>query len=124
MIKNYFKIAFRNLARNKTYSLINILGLTLGIISCLTIYLVTSFELGFDKFHPGRKEIYRLGSEVQLPSGEKEKLAMGPDPATPAIRKGLTGIEKHTAFHVVYPSVSGSTRNNIEKFYRPGQGRD
>ena len=51
MIKNYFKTALRNLLRNKTYAMINITGLAVGIASCLLIFLVIQFETSFDTFH-------------------------------------------------------------------------
>ena len=44
MIKNYFKTAFRNLQRNKSYAAINMLGLAIGIAACLLIFLVVRFE--------------------------------------------------------------------------------
>ena len=62
MIKNYFKTAFRNLKRNKSYAFINILGLTIGIAASLLIFLVIQFETSFDNFHPQKNNIYRVGS--------------------------------------------------------------
>ena len=50
MFKNYFKTAFRNLAKNKIFSLINVSGLSIGISSALVIYLIVSYDLSFDKF--------------------------------------------------------------------------
>jgi predicted permease len=63
MFKNYFKIAFRNLRRNKTYAALNILGLTVGIAACLLLFVIVRFERSFDNFHSNIKNIYRLGSE-------------------------------------------------------------
>ncbi len=60
MLKNYFKIAWRNLKRYKSYSLINILGLALGIASCLIIFLVVKNELGYDGFHKKANRVYRV----------------------------------------------------------------
>ncbi|MEO6491180.1 MAG: ABC transporter permease [Ferruginibacter sp.] len=62
MLKNYFKTAFRNLQRNKSYTIINILGLTIGIAASLLIFLVVQFQSSFDDFHPGKNSIYRVGS--------------------------------------------------------------
>src|ERR1700722_12919392 len=64
MIKNYFKIAWRNIVRHKAYSAINIAGLTVGIAACLLIFVVVRFELRFDTFQPGYKSIYRITSQV------------------------------------------------------------
>jgi ABC-type antimicrobial peptide transport system permease subunit len=60
MIKNYFKTAWRNLSRYKAYSIINVLGLTLGIASCLVIFLVVQYELSYDKFNSKAGRIYRV----------------------------------------------------------------
>jgi len=62
MIKNYFKTAWRNLWKNKTYSFINITGLAVGMAACILILLFVFYERGFDNFH--KKNIYRL-NEVQ-----------------------------------------------------------
>ncbi|HZZ74769.1 MAG TPA: ABC transporter permease [Puia sp.] len=69
MFKNYFKTAFRNLKRNKSYALINTLGLTVGIASCLLLFLVIRFESSFDNFHPKKKSIYRVCTEFHGPEG-------------------------------------------------------
>ncbi|SJZ91337.1 ABC transporter permease [Sediminibacterium ginsengisoli] len=60
MLKNYFVTAFRNLARNKSFLLINVAGLTIGIASCLLIFLVIRFELSFDDYHAKKDRIYRV----------------------------------------------------------------
>jgi putative ABC transport system permease protein len=62
MIKNYFKIAFRNLWKHKGFSAINILGLAIGIAACLVIMLFVTYERSFDSMHS--KNIVRL-NEVQ-----------------------------------------------------------
>src|SRR5436190_26330 len=60
MIKNYFKTAWRNLSKHKAYSIINMLGLTLGIASCLVIFLVVQYELSYDKFNSKANRTYRV----------------------------------------------------------------
>jgi len=60
MIKNYFKIAWRNLMKNKTFSIINILGLTIGITVCMMIFLFIMHEMSFDRFHTRGARIYRV----------------------------------------------------------------
>ncbi len=60
MIKNYFLIAWRMMTRNKVYTIINVLGLTLGISACIIAFLVVRYELSFDDFHPDKERIYRL----------------------------------------------------------------
>ena len=60
MFKSYFKIAIRNLRRNKVYSFINIAGLSLGLTCAMLILLYTKDEVSYDKFHAGVKQIYRI----------------------------------------------------------------
>jgi len=60
MIKSYLKIAFRNFKRQKTYTFINMFGLTTGIATCLVIFLFVNHELSYDNFHPDLDRIYRI----------------------------------------------------------------
>jgi predicted permease len=69
MLKNYFKTAFRNFQRNKSYALINTLGLAVGIAACFLIFLVVQFESSFDNFHPKKNSIYRVGTEFHNQDG-------------------------------------------------------
>ena len=69
MFKNYFKIAWRNLKRYKGYSLINIAGLAVGIASCLLLFMVVNYELGYDRFQKNFQNIYRVVSEEKYSDG-------------------------------------------------------
>jgi putative ABC transport system permease protein len=60
MIKNYFKVAIRNLSRNKVFSFINIFGLSIGICCCLLLALYVHHEMTFDRFHENAPLIYRV----------------------------------------------------------------
>jgi putative ABC transport system permease protein len=60
MLRNYIKIALRNLFRNKLYSLINLLGLAIGMAACLMIFLWVQDELSYDRFHQKSERIYRV----------------------------------------------------------------
>ena len=60
MLKNYFKTAWRSVSRYKMYSSLNILGLALGIASCIVIFLVVKYELGYDGFNKKADRIYRV----------------------------------------------------------------
>jgi putative ABC transport system permease protein len=63
MIRNYLTIAFRNLFRFKAFSLLNILGLAIGMAACLLILQYVSFEWSFDRFHPHAADIYRVTND-------------------------------------------------------------
>src|SRR5215467_2603380 len=60
MFKNYFKIAWRNLWKNKIFSAINIIGLAIGMAACLLILQYVSFELSYDQFNKNAADIYRV----------------------------------------------------------------
>ena len=65
MLKNYVRIAWRNICRHRLYSTINVAGLALGICSCIVIYLVAGYDLSFDRFHPDQDRIYRIVGEMK-----------------------------------------------------------
>ena len=69
MFKNYFKTALRNLKRNKSYAMINVLGLAVGIAASLLIFLIIQFETSFDNFHKKKNSIYRLGTQFHNQDG-------------------------------------------------------
>ena len=75
MIKHYFKIVLRNLWRNKTYSFINIFGLTLGLVCFLLIALYVFDELTYDGFHQNANNIYRVVETKVSPQGKESKIA-------------------------------------------------
>ena len=75
MIKHYFKIVLRNLWRNKTYSFINIFGLTLGLICFLLIALYVFDELTYDRFHKNASNTYRVVETRISPEGKEAKIA-------------------------------------------------
>lgn len=69
MFKNYFKTAFRNFRRNKVYSLINVLGLSIGLACGMLIILYVKDELSYDRFHEKAADIYRIGMKRVKPDG-------------------------------------------------------
>jgi putative ABC transport system permease protein len=66
MIRNYLIVALRNMLKHKFYSGINILGLSIGIASCLLILLYMVDELSYDRFHAKVDRTYRIGLEASL----------------------------------------------------------
>ena len=75
MIRNYFKTAWRNLLKNKFYSAINIIGLTVGLTVGLLILLWVNDELSFDHFHTKIAQIYKI--EAQMGKGTTQQIWTG-----------------------------------------------
>ncbi|MEM9723493.1 MAG: ABC transporter permease [Bacteroidota bacterium] len=67
MLKNYFLTSLRNLKKEPGYAFLNIFGLTLGITSCLIIFLYIQYELNFDTYHEKADRIYRISSDIKEP---------------------------------------------------------
>ena len=85
MIKNYLKIAFRNIVRHKAFSVINIAGFSIGIASCLLLFTVVKYELSYDKFQPGYSRIYHVVTEDKFSDGSTYNPGI-PYPALDALR--------------------------------------
>src|SRR3982751_2374163 len=69
MLLNFFKISLRNLIRNRTHSIINITGLSIGLTCALLIILYVKDDISFDKFHNKSADIYLIGRKMTPPSG-------------------------------------------------------
>ena len=93
MISNNLTIARRNITRHKLYTVINILGLSLGICSCIVIYIITSYERSFDTFHPGKERIYRVMGDVTESTGSTLHFARVPLAVSQTAREGLQGMD-------------------------------
>ena len=106
MFKNNIKIAWRNISRHKFYSVINIFGLALGVCSCTVIYLITSYELNFDKFHPDKERIYRIMLDAEFNSGAKFHMNRLPFSAVINARNDIAGMESIAAISMFDAKVT------------------
>jgi putative ABC transport system permease protein len=97
MLKNYLKIALRNLLRNKVYSFINIGGLAVGMATCLLITLYVLDEISYDRFHKNANRIYRINFDVKF-GGNDKKYATTPDATGAALKNDYPFIETFTRF--------------------------
>src|SRR5664279_997770 len=93
MIKNYFKIALRQLRKQKMYSAVKIGGFALSIAACLLIGLFIKDELSYDKSYPDGSRIYRL-VEFYAHDGKVEKGTDYPAPISKALKADFPEIEK------------------------------
>ena len=98
MIKNYVTITLRNLLRNGNYTVINMLGLSIGISCCMIIFLIISNDLNFDKFHSHYDRIYRIVLEGQTATGF-EYGTTTPYPLTKAFRNDFPNVPLITQIH-------------------------
>jgi len=95
MFINYLKTSLRNLLRYKGYSLINIVGMTLGLASAILILLFVLDELSFDKFHKDSDRIYRISVQGKI-QGPEISAAVSCVPIGPTLVQELPGVEKFT----------------------------
>ena len=101
MLRNYLKIAYRNLLRHKGYTAINVVGLAVGLAACLVIARYVQFERSFDRFHEKADRIYRLVTERE---GEAGATARTSGPIAPLLTEAL-------------PEVVQAVRFNQESFF-------
>jgi putative ABC transport system permease protein len=99
MVKNYLLLFVRNLMRQKAFSFINLLGLTVSISSTLLIYLYVSHELSFDSFHPNSERLYRVNQTFIWSDDKTNQFSRtGPGVAN-AMREELQEVELVTSLH-------------------------
>jgi ABC-type antimicrobial peptide transport system permease subunit len=97
MLKNYLKIALRNIRRHKGYSFINITGLAIGMACCLLITIWVLDELSYDKFHENAANLYRV-EENQDYSGRQFHVNVTPHPLAPALKDEIPEIIDATRY--------------------------
>ena len=95
MLKNYIKTAFRNITKNKVYSLINIFGLAIGVAACIMIMLYVSNELSYDKFNKNYKQIFRVQADVVI-NGKESKMALTPSPLGSTLVREFPEVLQYT----------------------------
>lgn len=98
MIKNYFKVAFRNLWRNKGYSAINIFGLAVGLATCLLITLYVTDELSYDRHFRNAGRIYRINSDIRF-GGSDLHMTQTSDMMGPLLKKDYPQVEEYTRIY-------------------------
>ena len=104
MIKNYLTVAVRNIARNKTFSAINILGLAIGMACCILILLYVQDELSYDQHHEHADRIYRVAIEAKV-AGVLSHYAITPLPIGPALVKDYPEVIEAVRFSRADPKT-------------------
>src|SRR5450755_3400182 len=91
MIKNYFKIAWRNLMKNKVFSFINIFGLSVGLTCCMLVAVYLYNEVSYDKYHKNVEQLYQLAT-IFVAGGKEDKTPNTPAPMAAAIKQEFPEI--------------------------------
>ena len=95
MLKNYFRVALRNIRKQKLFAAINIAGLTVGIASCLFIFIYVMDELSYDRFHQDAGNIYRIGLEGRM-AGQEFNTTNSCYPVGVAMKEEIPGITDYS----------------------------
>ncbi|MHC2990525.1 hypothetical protein OB13_02595, partial [Pontibacter sp. HJ8] len=98
MFKIYFLTAFRTLLRNRNYTLLNVLGLALGITCSILLFLVIKYELSYDTFHTKADRIYRLNVDSDYGDGLFQTTSIH-FPATKVLRNNNPGFDNITQLY-------------------------
>lgn len=98
MFKNYFKIAYRNLLKNKTYALINLFGLGISIAAVVLIMLYIRFEFSFDDFHKNEDRLYRISVKTYQEGNLRYDSPIFVSPIGPAMKRDFPEVENYTRF--------------------------
>src|SRR4051794_1015037 len=98
MINNLLLVAIRNFKRDKWYSLLNILGLTIGITFSLFLIFYIKDELGYDRYNKKADRIYRVNAYIKEADKDTMKWAITPFPLAPALAKDFPEVEEAVRF--------------------------
>jgi putative ABC transport system permease protein len=98
MIKNFIKTAWRNLLKNRTFSILNIVGLAIGLCCFLLITMYVLDELSYDKYNEKADRIYRVNSDIKF-GGTNLALAVCSDPMGATLKKDYPQVEQYTRFY-------------------------
>ncbi len=98
MFRNYLKIAWRNLLRHKTFSVINIGGLAIGIAACLLISLYVHYEWSYDAYHTKGNRIVRITNLMRTPEKDNVNIALSPTLLAATLKHDYPDVEAITRF--------------------------
>ncbi len=95
MLRNYLKVALRNILKNKSYVIINTFGLGIALACCITSYILVAYNIEFDNFHKDEKvqNLYRLHADVILSNSDKKQAIGAPLPIAPSAAQDFAGIK-------------------------------
>jgi len=115
MILNYFKTAYRNLIRHKSYAFINVSGLAIGLAACILLFLVVRYELSYDTFRANYDKIYHIYTQDTYSDGIDYTPGV-PFPALKALRTDLPQIKSGALFSSFGSQVTIKEERETKKF--------
>lgn len=113
MLRNYFSIIMQNVLRNKTYALINLLGLSVGLAVCMVIMQFVRFERSYDQFHPKADRIFRVIVESTSSNGIKKPDAANYAPVAETMKNDFPEVREFVRISPEYDKVVFSFENKI-----------
>ncbi|MEJ7829505.1 MAG: ABC transporter permease [Segetibacter sp.] len=113
MLKNYFKIAIRNLSRHKLFSFINIFGLSLSMAICMLVLIHVNEQLSYDKFHSKADRIYRVITELTNKQGSAFRYASTALPLAPALNTDYNFIEQSLRLYNAAAGFASTDKKEI-----------
>ena len=120
MIRNYFTIAYRNFIRNKTFTVINLLGLVLGMAACLLLANYVTFETSFDQSYEDSERIYRVTHEFYQEGELQSRSAAAYSPLAPTLQNKIPEILSVARIHPIAGTVSGGEDHSRLSFNEEG----
>jgi len=114
MFKNYLKITYRSMIKNKFYTLINVFGLSLGIACCILIFAYIGYEFSYDRYHENADNIYRIVQKIAV-EGRTQEMPSATGPMGPALVEEFPEVINAVRF---MPTVIRSFIYEDKKFFQ------
>lgn len=114
MIRNYLKIAWRNIQRNKLHSTIHVFGLAIAFSICILLFLTAYFHLSFDSFHKDRAQLYKASRFINNAQGPEVSSQM-PLPSAGALMADIPEVETAIVVHMGMPENIAHQEINMER---------
>lgn len=116
MFKSYFIIAYRSLLKNKAFTLINILGLVIGMTACLLLINYITFERSFDRFHDHSENIYRITHEFYQKGELKSRSAAAYSPLATVLQQEIPEVSAVARIHPVTGTITSQEKKSNQSF--------
>src|ERR1700704_1820170 len=121
MIQNYLKVAWRNMMKNKIFSFINIVGLSVGLTCCMLICLYLNNEANYDGYHANINQLYQLGTTF-VKDGKDDRTVNTPAPIAQAMKQEFPEIADATRLMGLFAEDKtlfqyGEPNREVKSFY-------